>query len=248
MTTINSVLVRFPEFSFGHHKINQFRGEVIEMNEDDENDLFHNHTENGGMITRYPRIQYRVSRNPDTGRDSACIWALDDGVIALKNFLFSLDNIGYQTEPAKTEIGISNELNRYQIKHFLPFNVINWQVYKKNQNILQCKAQLEKIIVGNILNFCKEFGYEVPNKSLEVEIIDFKELGMKHCPTQKKGNLYLMAFDVIYEANIVLPPSMGLGRFKAKGYGWQTPTQKTKLRTMMNNRRNTTPRVVESIA
>jgi hypothetical protein len=235
MKPINSILITFPDIQIGHNKIEKFRREIIEMT-GREADIFHNHTPEGGIIARYPKIQYRVIQDLETGRETAAIWAVEDGVKAAKSFLMDLEEVAIQTRPAKTELALQAEKRTYRLNHFIPFNDNNWFAYQQARSIRQRLAIIERALIGNLLNFCGDLGYRIPDRGLALEILDFKELGLKHCPTDKKDDLYLMAFDVIYETNLNMPQYAGLGRFKTKGYGWQTETDMCKIPTPKRRR------------
>lgn len=228
MKPINSILITFPDIQIGHNKIEKFRREIIEMT-GREADIFHNHTPDGGIIARYPKIQYRVIQDPETGRETAAIWAVEEGVKAAKSFLMELEAVAFQTRPTKTELSLLPEKKNYRLNHFIPFNDNNWLAYQQARSIRQRLNIIERALTGNLLNFCADLGYRIPDRGLTLEILDYKELGLKHCPTDKKDDLYLMAFDIIYESNLNLPPYTGLGRFKTKGYGWQTETDMCKI-------------------
>ena len=231
----NSILVTFPDILLGHNKIEKFRKEVIEQN-DRLADIFHNHTPEGGLMARYPKVQYRVRQDYVSGREMAALWGVAEGVKAIKGFLLELENVPFNTDPVQTEIGLCETPKTYRINHVLPFNDANWLAYKEARSIRQRLKIIEQALVGNLLFFCKEMDYQIPNKGLVLEVLDVRELGMKHCPTEGKDDLYLMAFDVIYEANILLPEHLGMGRFKAKGYGWQVETEKLKFSTFQTKR------------
>lgn len=224
MKPIKSILVTFPAISIEHHRLVKFRNEVKNIVGRDA-DEFHNHTPDGKRIIRYPKIQYRVIEDSETGSKTAAFWGVESGVESIKSLLDTLEDVAASRKNFSTEVEISNKPIRYRLNYALLFNGIKWADYCESHSIRDRVSMVETAIVGNILNFCQEVGYKILDKSLKVEVLDFAELGFKHCPTEKKEDLFLMAFDVIYEANIVLPPYIGLGRFKALGYGWQTDTQ-----------------------
>jgi hypothetical protein len=255
---IKTIMVRFLQREVAHHQISDFRTEInIILNGKD--DLFHNHVidneQNTSIITqkKYPLVQFRSikttildKKSENRQFDTAALFGVGLGFeaigalignIMIQNRFPKLKHIEVDTD--ETLVSITQSPTRYRLNHWLPLN----KVVKHKENIVvdnyaswiapmtmkERIAFLEGIIAGEIKDFCSAIGYEIPVEKLKVTLFDYKTLGKKPYPTSKNGTLSYEAFDVIYEANILLPEYIGMGKGKSKGFGWQTQTNHHQL-------------------
>lgn len=216
-------------------QIYDFRGAIIDL-AGPENDLFHNREFKNGIwgnpIERYPKIQYRV----DDG--CASIWAMDEGVKALKkimrkgmiaNFEMYGTETPLQTIKEKENKGfqpaVTKDWHYYNLKHFIPMNTKKFEEYKSLITYKEKIALIEKIIVDEILLL----SYAVTDWNLtkkqwvKVEIIDIFQKTAARLKTKKNNGDFFTAhpnsYYLQFRTNALLPAGIALGRHKAYGYG-----------------------------
>lgn len=229
---VSSVLVKFPNAPLQRQQVDIFRGFINEVNEW-KNDLFHNHKIDSinGVIYRYPLIQFRAFE------DAAAIWALQEGVGALSQYLHQhTDNLPdtllrYEWDPQKTIIKLEDSYCFYHLRNWLPFNKYrsfngttkdNWSEWKQSITLREKTILLERILTGQLLDFCKNVGFRIPDKTLKVEVTDFKTITQDKYPTSNGTPLTFTVVNLCYRTNLILPEFIGLGKGKSKGFGWQT--------------------------
>lgn len=215
MFRIRSLILQFAnELAF--QEIPQFRGAAIASLK--QNNLFyHNHDENG-LVYRYPRIQYKRIHQ------KAAIVCVNEGVEAI-HYLFTSGNFNYRIgnemksmliqsiDTYETYISLCREMKCYRLQNWLPLNSKNYKLYQKTENMVSRIQILERVLVGNILSFLKSVG------------IFFEEQIILHITniTGQRTVIYkkvkLMAFDIEFKANIVLPQYVGIGKNASVGCG-----------------------------
>ncbi len=99
------------------------------------------------------------------------------------------------------------------ISPWLAFNKKNYRVYKECANWAERKKMLNAVLVGNMISMAKalmvvvDFTVRVRTK---LDIVPFEV---------PRHNLIEHGFLGIFEANLELPPLLGLGRHVSLGYG-----------------------------
>ncbi len=200
-------------------EINQWRGAFIEMG-GWEDSLFHNHKTKDTYHYRYPLIHYRAVRN------RAALFAIGDGIPAFQSVLANNDlslNWNGQSrtlqivdvKSTQSEIKMLTTPETYRLRNWLALNQDNYRRWQNTTSLLERVALLERVLVGQILGFCTAMGYQLPER-LEVCLEDIENM--------RKVRLYgnpMIAFDVNYSANILLPKGIALGRGASLGFGYQ---------------------------
>lgn len=189
--------------------------------------LLHNHLPDGTIKKDYSVIQWRNIGGV------AHIWAINEGRHLIEHIL--------QDDRLPVEFQLSQEIitqrsfvvematkpQCYQLCNWAALNDDNIKVWQRNQGFVERIQLLEACLVGHIIEFCKKIGFTIPNRSLTVKILEegYQNNGKTYYP-QQHNELSLQTFDLCYEANIYLPPGLGLGKAKRKGFGWQYPIEK----------------------
>ncbi len=206
-------------------EIPSFRGAVIaSLNEKDI--LFHNHTENG-VSYRYPRIQYKRIHK------KAAIVCVKDGIKAIGelflsgNFSYRIGErtVGMRIESINTyntDIDFCEEPRAYRLLNWLPLNSENYKEYQAIEGMAQRITFLEEKLIANLLSFFTGMNFHA-EKQIELHITNITGQRL----TRYK-NVKLMAFDVEFKVNLILPQYIGIGKSVSIGYG--TLTKKTEGR------------------
>lgn len=211
-----------------HRQIEAFRGAFADM-AGKANDYFHNHnnseTGSAEVLYRYPRIQYRVHNG------MATVFGINEGAVALskladsnqlEQFRMGGRHIPLQVSEMrevqhfKPKVMPRNQMQRYRIYRWLPLNQANYTLYKAYDKLTDKGPFLENILKGHIVDFAENMGWEIPtNRKIKVVINDIDRV--------TKVNLFdtdMVAFDLVFSTNALLPDRIGLGRKKAFGFGW----------------------------
>lgn len=180
-----------------------------------EIDKMHNHKENN-YIYRYPVIQYKVIDN------NPVLLGINEGANILKEKLIYLEDeitIGdlevisqqRKIERLVCDIGECDKIIKYEF--LTPWVALNQNNIKKyiEYDIIDKEMLLQKILIGNILSFCKGIGYTV-DKKLKVK------LDLKETKVILKGNS-MVGFIGIFYTNFELPNYIGIGKSISRGFG-----------------------------
>lgn len=231
---LNTLQVSF-NLRLRHHQLPAFRGAFADLAgrflPGDVNHLFHNHNNgleesNSDYLYRYPKVQYRVHN------EKASLWALDEGAEAL-NRLMALNALRHfelngQAKPLRVTEQVQNhnfmplvlpadQKLSYRIQHYIPFTGENFERYKALPNFCKRVQLLEDLLGNHLFNFAKHVNWQWGSgKPVQVSIQEVRHIRKARVP----GNTTLMAFDMIFDTNALLPDRMALGRKTAFGYGW----------------------------
>lgn len=195
-----------------------FRGAVIASLEK-KDILFHNHDEDK-LRYSYPLIQYKRIHK------KAAIMGIGKGIEVISPLLGSTADFSYQIGNEHVEMGIEfvnaydNEIVlaenagfRYRLYNWLPLNSENYNQYQKAENLVERIGILERVLTGNILSFFKGAGLHI-DEQISVCITDIT--GQR--PYMYK-NVKMMAFNIEFKANILLPQYIGIGKNASVGCG-----------------------------
>lgn len=226
---LKTLFVVFPDVRLRPGEIGRFRG-FLNQQIGWQDALFHNHTEDpNGVIYRYPRIQYRVSRG------KAALFGIQEGVDALQNFMDQrLDNLPeafwtVERMEQRRRLELSDTSQTYTLHQWLGLNTIRnrdgsvlnlemtWRALTGEE---ERQAMLQRILTAQLLKFCGEMGCQLPRGELQVEILKADDTGMRLL-TSQTGQTTFRSFRLHYSSNLKLPDYIGLGKGISKGYGWQ---------------------------
>ncbi|MCB0526213.1 MAG: hypothetical protein KDC86_16970 [Saprospiraceae bacterium] len=184
-----------------------------------KNDLFHNHRSITSYHYRYPLVQYKVLDGK-----AALIGVGANGVEALQQLeateAFSENCRHFFGEsPAAVNAQTlqllihENTCHEYRLCNYMALNERNFQQWQKSLSLVQRAALLESCITGHILKFASAIQWQLPPKSLQVELLDYRF---------KQGSRFdntFLLFDIRFRSNIILPDAIGLGKAVSHGHG-----------------------------
>ena len=208
------------------HEIKQFRGVIAQLG---KHDLFHQHdnaNEETKLIHRYPLIQYR------SYKDNPYIYSINQGREALTE-LWKSGAIENYYEAKGIEIKIEafdkptqwlrlvpveeQNLYRYRIMQWVPFNNANYEVYKALPTYLNKVAFLERMLAQHLKGLAKalEWKWDTNQHQLLVTIDDIDRF-----EKIKEHNNSFIAVDLVFYTNALLPDRIAIGNDMAFGKGW----------------------------
>lgn len=208
-------------------QIPRWRAAFIEM-AGWEDDRFHNHRGDGKYHYRYPVIQYRVRKG------KAAIFAVNEGVEALQKVLASSDwNIRWEGRTQalmvedlrmqENELRMLAEPKRYQVCQYLALNQTNYQVWQSAKNFIERAHLLEALLRNHLLSCLWGLGWDSEER-IEVNLHEIR--GSR--PVSFKG-VHQIAFDLVFDANVLLPPEAAMGKAVSLGFGRQFPLRRKRL-------------------
>ena len=207
-----------------------FRGAVIAV-AGRENELFHNHnnlddeTEQNKFHHRYPLIHYRIQNH------AASLFGINEGAGAIDKLLrskvfkeFKMNgrpihlNITERQENSSFALALTakKQVYAYRIYNYLPLNPDNYYQYKQLPDFAQKVKFIEKLLANHLVAFAHAVNWAFPkNRRLDAVIMDIDRIKK----TEVLGT-QMMAFDLVFSCNALLPDRLGIGRKAAFGYGW----------------------------
>lgn len=193
-----------------------------------ENDLFHNHKSKTEYHYRYPLVQYKSFEGK-----AGIIGITETGVNALQSLLQNADFrerciewIGEQfavTEQTTDTLALhAAPIYRYQLRQYLALNETNVEAWNAKPALAARVALLERCLVAHILKFASAIQWQLPAKSLQVQLLDFQ------CHVTRLHGVRFLSFDALFDTNITLPEGIGLGKSVSLGYGVCSPAMDKK--------------------
>ncbi len=184
---------------------------------------YHNHNNAADAASpyhyRYPLIQYQLHYHRPR------LLFLDEAVSDARHFFVQPDwdlhlaGRDYHTSIAelkayKYEAGSDpGRFHYYRLRRWQALNTDNFQHYQTLIPLRDKLVFLEKVLSGQLLSFFSGIGYHLPEK-FQMAITHFDR--MRVAPY--KG-VKVCLFDIIFRADLVLPPGIGLGKGVSMGYG-----------------------------
>lgn len=191
----------------------KLRGFFGNQNANDEK--LHNHLQDGSQVYKYPVVQYKVLWG------HPAVTAAEEGIISIYPLLMQNNElcIGSRSytdtfldiQISERLIGDSRKIQNYQfLTPWIALNQKNYRIYQK-MGYEEQEAFLNKILIGNVLAFYKNFGVTIEQK-LEAE----HELKM--IPIVYKKNK-MIGFIGRFSVNCYLPDLFGIGKGVSRGFG-----------------------------
>jgi hypothetical protein len=207
-------ILEFPGLCIPAKELSKLRGYFGSMYK--HTDLLHNHRQDGAVIYRYPRIQFKIIEN------EPFIYAIGEEGIEVFQKLFLHTN--------EIHIGKKNFIikeKRFRIKETIISTVEEEIVYSfyspwiglNSERFREYKQapdeEKERIIAGalinNIISFCKTVPYQIK----EHLTISHKLTGK---PVVFKNTTYI-GFTGYFKVKMRLPEYIGLGKSTSHGFG-----------------------------
>ncbi len=237
--------LRFPGIPLRPHRIPQFRAGVIES-AGRAQDLFHNHKPDGGNEHRPALIQYRVVKG------CAAVWGLGEGAAALERWWLSAPDAlhfaghSYPLQAAEVrrenfQLGITNPWKYYRLHDYLALNTENYLRWLNTPQLVARAELLDSILTGHLLGFCETAGWQLPER-LEAQVVDIHQRRKT-----RYHNTDLMAFEITYRCNLLLPEGIALGKAVSHGFGVQWPVLKLEENPTHNIPPNTSKNTLVSM-
>lgn len=219
-TTTKSLLITF-NLPIYTRQIRNWRGAFIEM-AGWEDTLFHNHKSKDEYHYRYPKIQYRVKGG------KAAIFAIGDGVQALQQILATSNwQINWNGEVRSLQIEdlrmnehyirMLPEPKTYKLYKWLALNKENHARWQACEGIIERIALLEKLLGNHLVAGLWGLDYE-PSERVVVKLQE-----IRHTQPVRYHEAKLLAFDIVFTSNILLPSGMAIGKGVSHGFGWTVP-------------------------
>ncbi|MBV6506958.1 MAG: hypothetical protein ILNGONEN_02546 [Syntrophorhabdaceae bacterium] len=177
---------------------------------------FHQHG-NDGLIYRHPCIQYKAIGGV------GWLVGLAEGSFLLQAVEVPTHiELGYRNlkilhhvrQNSPVQIGVASTMRHYRfITPWLALNEDNYSSYLRMRSSEERTALLKRILIGNVLSFCKTLKYEVTERlsgDLKIE---------NETPVSIKPGVELIGFLGDFEINFELPHFWGLGKQSARGFG-----------------------------
>lgn len=182
------------------------------------NILFHHHLENQSLLYQYPLIQYKNEN------EKLSIVFIENATEQIHKFLTQEEwkiTIGSEDKILRVKkiniyqakLGFSEIKNEYIIHRWIALNEENYKIFKNLDSLSEKVQLLEKILKAHILAFAEgvEFSVEQP---IEISIGNIHKQKW-----EKFKKISLLAFDVSFSSNIILPNLIGLGKASSLGFG-----------------------------
>ncbi len=176
-----------------------------------EENLYHNHLDDGRDIYRYPLIQYKVINGKFTvlGMNAGAKLVKQD---FLKHNSFVLNEKTYtivstEIDLRKQAFTVTDRVYRYRFKTiWAPLNSKNHILYR------QGRLDLNRALQNNLLSDLKGLGIRA-DKRIIVNNSRFEERSFKH------KNKLMTGFIGSFECNMEIPQWIGTGKWKSVGFG-----------------------------
>ena len=213
-TKIHTSVLQFPEIKChpsDAHKIRGYFGNLFK----EHSSILHNHFEDGTSMHRYPLVQYKVVRSVAT------LVGLGEGAKLLVDLFLDIKELNLAGEVVpilhknfesnELEIGVSTRLSNYRFETL--WMALNQKNHREFIGLTRDEQQekLRRILIGNILSFCKAFNHRVVDHIMV-------HLSVKENSTRFK-NQKMIAFQGEFVSNVLLPDFVGLGKSVARGFG-----------------------------
>lgn len=177
--------------------------------------LLHHHIDNNKYLYKYPLVQYKNIKS------SYYIIGIEEGSDILKRIWTSIDKLKidnvdipiYEKELIIKNYEIGEIEDPVEYKFLSPYIALNQKNYSdyKNMSYSEQKEKLQKILINNVISFCKSINYTINQKlittiNLKSEICNLKGIGV-------------YSFKGTFNINFLLPDYIGLGKSVSRGFG-----------------------------
>ncbi|MBC7248088.1 MAG: hypothetical protein H5T73_09950 [Actinobacteria bacterium] len=180
--------------------------------------LLHQHDPvSGKSIFQYPMVQYKSYRGVPL------LYGIGDGVEEIRAIYGNIHEAEVRLGPhvireivlreGSAKISASEPKQYRFLTPWLAFNRENYIAFRETADWAERKSLLNGILVGNILSIAKPLGIVIDFPLKVRSLVDMTSLQLSRHDLVEHG------FLGEFEANIELPPLLGLGRHVSIGYG-----------------------------
>ena len=212
---MHQTILHFPQIRLQRRDGHKLRGYFAQQF-GQESDLFHNHDEQGQVIYRYPRIQYKVVQGVpmvvglDKGAELLVERFLQIKCLDIDQHRFWVDQKNMKSQEYWT--GVQAALYQYQfLNPWMALNQKNYQLYLELAPAQQ-KEKLERILINNIIAFFKAVGHQEEQRIMVS--LQLQDPRLTHFKEQQ-----LLTFKGGFVSNVRLPDYIGLGKSVSRGFG-----------------------------
>jgi len=182
-----------------------------------DNPYAHQHAQDGTLLYRYPRIQYKVI-------NGLCLLiGFNEGLEIAKKAFYNLNSVNLDGDLKEViSRGLESYTESFKVSNsgiiytfltpWLALNEKNYEAYQKTGNPAQRKKQLENILAANLISISKSLGYTVP-APINTHILKLKEV-----PTSLKSTP-MLGFLGTFSVNFEIPDYWGIGKSVSRGFG-----------------------------
>lgn len=217
---IPTLKVRF-EPRIQPRELNAFRG-AMAAKVGLEHEWFHNHDNdekgNRRYHYRYPLVQYRLMGGCPglfflgKGADEAMrLFAQPDWSVTYTR----QNKVAHLSEMKRAiqQIGLSQKMQLYRLRSWIAFNQDNYKRYQQTPGLIGRLELMERALAGQILGLATGLGYQFPER-FSVAITEWEGASTVTFSKNK-----MLAFNVSFQTDAVLPLQAGLGRGAGRGFG-----------------------------
>ena len=230
-------------------QIRNFRAAIIEATER-KLPLLHNKDENGQSVNRYPQVQYRVRAG------KAAAWAVGEGADQLRQWLFqsqgqlkmvgrtrSFRVVDWKDDRFDLKMLPRDKPQWYHLNRWLPLHKGKYEEWLQAPNLKTRIELMENQLASHIFAFARDMDWQLP---------EYMHINLQQIVHTRKVKLFgnpFVGFDIVFAANMALPPGIGLGHAVSHGYGIATPVKafKSKAKSMDQALTQLVEKEVESI-
>lgn len=201
-------------------QIKNWRGAFLQM-AGWEDEIFHNHDngkEKQDFHYRYPQIQYRIKHG------KAAIFAINEGIPAVQKILATTDwNIEWEGEKRSLQIEdlrmeehyfrVLNTHKKYRINKWMALTEDNYDKWQACNNYVERVQMIEKLLTNHLLQGLWGMGWD-SNERIETNLLTINRIAP--VPYHR---IQLLAFDVEFSTNMLVPSGLGMGKAVSHGFG-----------------------------
>jgi Cas6b C-terminal domain/Cas6b N-terminal domain len=226
-TTISTLTLEF-DIPCLPQELKLFRGIIAQLGGRD-NDLFHQHDNSGEqskLLQRYPLIQYRSYNGKpyiyaiNQGRDALmALWK--SGAIqkyyADRGIALHIDAYDKPKQYLRLIPAEEQQLYRYRIMQYVPFNNANYTIYKNLPTYLNKVAFLERMLAQHLMGLAAALEWKW-NKQEQQILVTIDDIDRFEKIREHHNNF--IAIDLVFYSNALLPDRIAIGNDMAFGKGW----------------------------
>jgi hypothetical protein len=201
-------------------QIKNWRGAFLQM-AGWEDEVFHNHDNGAGKGDyhyRYPQIQYRIKNG------KAAIFAINEGIPAIQKILATTDwKIEWEGESRSLQIEdlrmnehyfrLVNKPKEYRVHKWMALTEKNYEKWQACDSYVARVQMIEKLLTNHLLQGLWGMGW-ASKERIQTNLLIINQISpVPYHRTQ------LLAFDVVFSSNVLIPSGMGIGKAVSHGFG-----------------------------